>query len=482
MGHKLAVDELELSETTIPLADLSGIQIGDALRIPWPRADAIIGNPPFHGSQQLRKWLGDDYVEWLKSEFGIGVKDYCVYWFRKAHDRLEDGKRAGLVGTNSISQNRARGVSLDYIVENDGVITSAVSKQAWPGEAVVNVSIVNWAKSPISDQRKFFLDGEEVQAIAATLRPEQRRPRVAELSANHDRSFQGVTPSGSGFVLSENEAEELLQQTDDIGTDVIRPYLDGSDIADDPEQRPRRFVVDFGTRSLEQAMQFPAALAIVEARVRPGRTRHRNQAQRKRWWLFERPRAEMREALILLRRYVVCNRYGKRLLFAWAYPSILPSGQVVAFAFDDDYAFGILTSRVHAVWAWAQSSTLRVDIRYTPTSAFETFPWPDPITDTQREEIAELARKIVARRQEICLERQIGLTSLYNEVDDGAYADLAILHRKLDEAVCVAYGWPRSIAGNPDETNARLLALNQEIAAGKRLYDPFRTNAAEEIG
>jgi hypothetical protein len=109
-----------------------------------------------------------------------------------------------------------------------------------------------------------------------------------------------------------------------------------------------------------------------------------------------------------------------------------------------------------------------------PTASFATFPWPDPISDAQREEIAELARKIVARRQEICLERQFVLTRLYNELDDGAYADLAALQRKLDEAVCAAYGWPRSIAGDPDETNARLLALNQEIAAGKRPYDPFR--------
>ena len=119
-----------------------------------------------------------------------------------------------------------------------------------------------------------------------------------------------------------------------------------------------------------------------------------------------------------------------------------------------------------------QSTRLKSDPRYT-TASFATFPWPDPITDAQREQIAELARKIVARRQEICLERQIGLTSLYNEVEDGAYTDLAALHRKLDEAVCAAYGWPRSIAADPDETNARLLALNQEIAAGNRPYDPF---------
>ena len=95
MGHKLAVDELDLSEATLPLADLSGIQVADALRIEWPRADAIIGNPPFHGDRNLRGLLGDDYVEWLKNEFSVGVKDYCVYWFNKAHKLMKAGARAG---------------------------------------------------------------------------------------------------------------------------------------------------------------------------------------------------------------------------------------------------------------------------------------------------------------------------------------------------------------------------------------------------
>jgi hypothetical protein len=162
---------------------------------------------------------------------------------------------------------------------------------------------------------------------------------------------------------------------------------------------------------------------------------------------------------------------------AWCDPTWVPSNATSIFALEDDFSMGVLTSNVHTRWATIQSTKLETRPRYTVAS-FRTFPWPDPITDAQREQIAELARKVVARRQEICLERQIGLTKLYNEVDDGAYADLAALHRKLDEAVCVAYGWPRSIAADPDETNARLLALNQEIAAGKRSYDPFRRVSA----
>lgn len=147
MAHKLAVDELDLPEATLPLEDLSGIQAADALQIDWPAASVIIGNPPFHGDRNLRGLLGDAYLEWLKTTFNCGIKDHCVYWFRKAHDHLEAGQRAGLVGTNSISQNRARGASLNYVVENGGVITDAVSSQDWPGEASVDVSIVNWTSN-----------------------------------------------------------------------------------------------------------------------------------------------------------------------------------------------------------------------------------------------------------------------------------------------------------------------------------------------
>lgn len=185
------MDELDLSEATLPLEDLSGIQVGDALRVPWPRASVIVGNPPFHGDRNLRGLLGDDYVEWLKVAFGCGIKDHCVYWFRKAHDHLGPGQRAGLVGTNSISQNRARGASLNYIVENGGVITDAVSKQDWPGAAVVNVSIVNWIKGGSVDA--FLLDGLPVDGIDTALTesndPDCRRSR--------DRREQAPRVSGS---------------------------------------------------------------------------------------------------------------------------------------------------------------------------------------------------------------------------------------------------------------------------------------------
>jgi hypothetical protein len=234
MGQRQVVDRVGAAEPVLPLVDLSGIVAADALAVEWPKADCIVGNPPFLGSQYVRRTRGDEYTEWLKKTFKVGVKDYCVYWFRRAHDHLSANRRAGLVGTNSISQNRARSASLEYIVANDGVITDAVSTQDWPGEAGVDVSLVNWIKRPSAPPTQFVLDGEPVDGITPELRsPERSTGDVPKLPANRGRCFQGPIPAGAGFVLPEAEAQALLNRTDANYRAVVRPYLDGDDIAED---------------------------------------------------------------------------------------------------------------------------------------------------------------------------------------------------------------------------------------------------------
>lgn len=468
------------AETVLPLVPLPGIINADALKIKWPEADCIIGNPPFLGSQSLRSNLGDPYVEWLKKEFNAGVKDYCVYWFRKTHDTLRPGQRAGLVGTNSIAQNRARKESLEYITARKGVITDAVSSQKWPGEARVHVSIVNWVKEPTEPPTEFFLDGESVTGISPELRPlDKSSSEAVVLPANKGKCFQGPIPVGE-FVLPEQEAKALLARQDADYRQVVRPYLVGDDITEDPQQHPRRWVIDFAQRPLEDAMRYPAALAIVRERVKPERDTNPRKSRRERWWLFGEQAIGMRKAVAGLNRYIAGVRVGKRALFAWQNSRTCPSDLVNVFAFDDDYSMGVLSSRTHSTWAWLRSSTLKGDLRYTPTTAFMTFPWPYPVTEEQREAVAEASRKVIARRQEICTAENFGLTRLYNLVDEGAYADLKALHRQLDEAVAAAYGWPKAIAEDAEEIGRRLLRLNAEIAAGDRPYDPFGTGVAED--
>ena len=472
MGQRLAVEELELSERTLPLADLSGVTRADALRVPWPTANAIIGNPPYHGSQNLRGVLDEDYVQWLDSHFEIGLKDLCVYWFRRAADQMRPEDRAGLVGTNSISQNRARGASLNYVVEKGGVITDAISRQKWPGEAVVNVSIVNWVRRPSEPVSTFVLDGEPVEGINTRLR-ESLVPveEYGALDANRGRAFQGPMPVGAGFILAPEEAQRMLSAAPRYA-EVVRPYLVGDDIAEDPLQRPRRWIIDFGLRALEEAMEYPIALDRLRQQVKADREQNADRFRRTHWWLLGRPVRAMRAALSPLRRFIACNAQGKRFLFVWADPLVCPSNLTNVFAFEDDYSMAILISSAHMAWAMSEGSTLEDRPRYTPTSCFETFPWPQP-SAADRESIGEISARLIERRQAICVEREIGLTDLYNQVDEGAWRDLRELHEELDRAVVGAYGWPTGITNDPLELKTRLAALHAEISSGAVPYDPF---------
>ncbi len=467
MGHKLAVDELDLEERVLPLVDLSGIRRGDALKLDWPRADAIIGNPPYHGDRFVRRELGDEYVEWLKSEFGIGVKDYCVYWFRKAHDHLERGRRAGLVGTNSISQNRARGASLQYIVENGGVITSAVSTQDWPGDAAVDVSIVNWIKDPPAAPSGVLLDGMDVDSISPSLRADGLS-EPGRLEPNRGIAFQGMLP-GANYIVDSGVAERLRGQSDPPSALVIRPYLSGDDIARDPRQQPSRYIVDFAVMQLEEARQYPDALQIVQLQAKHDREESTSYHRNPRWWQFLWPRPVFRQRVRDLPRFLAGTATGKRILFCWCKSDVVASNATNVFALAGDAHFGVLSSRIHTDWARAQSSTLEDRIRYTPSSAFETFPWPNGDLAA----VEEVAQRVYERRSQICLERHIGLTKLYNEVDDGAYRDLRELHDALDEAVAAAYAWPSSAVHDPQESNRLLLELNRAIVAGEVDYRPF---------
>ena len=250
--------------------------------------------------------------------------------------------------------------------------------------------------------------------------------------------------------------------------DVVKPFLVGDDITSSPTLSPRRWIIDFAEMPLEEAEQWPDALRIVRERVKPARDAHRKRRERDEWWKFSRTVRNLFDAVKPLPRFIACPATAKRFYMIWCEPNWVPSNATSVFAFDGDDALGILTSRIHSAWATAQSTTLETRPRYTVAS-FATFPWPISVAPSGL--IESLTRELIARRSEICLERQIGLTKLYNEVDDGAYRDLGELHDALDEAVAAAYGWPLSAAHDAQESNR--LELNRAIAAGEIDYRPF---------
>jgi hypothetical protein len=472
MTHGLIARQFGAAEPALPLATLNNLVCADSLKTDWPEVDAIIGNPPFHGDRRLRAVVGDDYIDWLKNEFGVGVKDHCVYFFRKTHQQMKPGTRAGLVATNTISQAKNRDASLAWIAANGGTITDAVSTKPWSGDAAVHVSIVAWQKGGIPDG-EFRLDGVPVEGITPSLTPGRAHREARKLEGNRGHAYQGFLLNGIGFVITPDEAETLLARTDAKYRDVVAPFLNGEDIVDRPNQDPSRWVIDFGRLTLEEAELFPAALSIVRERVKPFRDGVSRKAHRERWWQFAETRPGLVRALEGLDRYIVTSRVGKRLIMSWGLAGWRPSEACVVFPSSDEYLWGILQSRIHEVWVRANGSTLEDRMRYVVTSCFDTFPfpWPSPRQD-QIDTIVQAAKEVASARHQACISSGRGLTRVYNAMDDGAYTDLKDAHRALDRAVAASYGWEPSIVEEPGKLLSILHDLNEEQSRDPG-YQPF---------
>lgn len=479
MGHAQMAREMNVQgDDPLPLHNLDTIVEADALKADWPEVDAIVGNPPFIGYSRIREYNGADYLTFLERTFKAGIADLCVYWFRKTNDHLKSGQRAGLVATNSITQNISRHAGLDYIFANGAVVTDAVRSQDWSGEAAVDVSLVNWVKYPLARPATYVLDRREVTGINNFLQAGVGSRRASPLAANRGVAFEGCKPAGDGFVLDDAEAHILLARSDADYGSVVRRYLVGRDIANNPCQEPSRWIIDFGMLELEDAMAYPAALSIVRERVKPVRDQNNRESRRERWWRFGEAVPAMRHAMEGTQRYIAVGITGKRLLMSWADTSWCPSNLVVAITREDDWTMGILSSSVHETWAREQSSTLEDRLRYTSKTALVTFPLPDPASP-QRDKIEQATRDIGQERARACTKlvaqgrKQAGLTAVYNAMDEGAFTELRAAHKRLDEAVCKSYGWPTSILDDRTKIVDRLYELNTKIVADPSTYKPF---------
>ncbi len=268
-------------ERDLPLDNLDqNILCADALFTPWPEVDAIIGNPPYLGSRYLAKEHGYEYARKVHAAFPEAAKmaDFCVYWFRLAHDRLQPGGRAGLVGTKTIRQNESREASLDYIVAHGGTITEAVSHQVWSGEAAVHVSLVNWIKGEQPGAKKLYTQigdakdspwkCEELDTIGPTLSSNTDASAAQPLRANQTPklAYVGQYPFNEGFWLEPQEAAELIRKEPNL-REVLFPYMIGRDLVEGG--RPSRWIIDFAQRDMTDAMRYELAFERVKKLVMP---------------------------------------------------------------------------------------------------------------------------------------------------------------------------------------------------------------------
>lgn len=457
IARKVAVDNLGLTEPCLPLDTLDGnIRCVDALFTPWPQADAVIGNPPFLGGKHMRIVLGDEYIDRVFAHFP-DVKDsvdFCTYWFRLAQDHIGKDGRAGLVATNSVSQGKSRVASLDYVVQRGGYFHEAISTQKWSGEANVHVSLVNWSRKR---PKKQFLDNQEVVQISSALRNTIDVSAVEKLISNQGHSFMGITPVGKGFIVTESQVRNWIQRNP-ANQDILKLFSTGDNLTDSPHGKPERWIIDFGTMSFEKASLYEEPFNHLRTTVRLERLTNRRPAYRDNWWKHGENRLGMRQALNKLKNYLVVPEVSKWSMFVLCSTSWLPGNTAKVVASEDFYVLGILTSGIHRHWVYAQSSTLEDRTRYTNTTCFETFPFPQNPGNSV-EKIRLIAEELHAYRTKEMEARKFGITDLYNLFWPEPMSGLRKIHARLDTEVLKAYGFKAD-----DDLLERLLTLNLELA------------------
>lgn len=480
-------------EKPLPLDNLDkNILCADALFTEWPKADAIIGNPPYLGAKLLKPEYGPDYVKRVRKAYAAvpGMADFCVYWFRKAHDELAKGGRAGLVGTQNIRSNASRIGSLDYITKS-GTITDAVSAQVWSGEAAVHVSIVNWIKGDekgmklLSIQRGDSVDSPwesfELEHINSSLSNEFDVTGATRLASNIDPQvcFSGQVAGHKGFMLSPEEAAAMIA-SEPTCRDVIHPCLIGRDMLQ-VNGTPSEFIIDFQTRDVFESGRYALPFARVKSLVLPtreekaeqgkgadGEARSHHKQFLKYWWRHSFDRPELIGLLATMPRYIVCSDTTKRPVFEFISQSIRPDHKLRVFAFCDDYSFGILQSELHWRWFIAKCSKLKGDFNYTSTTVFDTFPWPQTPTRKQIEAVAKEAVALRQLRREVMAKMNWSLRDIYRTLEEPGSNPLRDAQAKLDTAVRAAYAMPKDA-----DILAFLLQLNQSCAAKEAAKEPI---------
>jgi hypothetical protein len=409
--------------------------------------DAIIGNPPFLGGQALTGAMGTNVRDWLVNIPARGKRgsaDLVAYFFLQALKLLSVRGSLGLIATNTIAQGDTREVGLDQMAKCGFTIMRSVQSAKWPVKAGVEYAAVWGTLEPVPDDVQRVSDGVTVARITTLLEPQGRvsgQPR--RLVENIGTAFVGCTVNGMGFVIEPDVAQQWIAK-DARNAQVLRPYLNGEDLNSNSEPAATRWIVDFFGLEASDAASFDLPYRHLEHAVKPIRMKGSQALRRAPWWIFWRPAPDLRKSIAGLRNILVIARVSKTIM-----PMRIATGQIVSeatvvFATESFSQQAILSSSLHQLWAIKYGSGMRNDPRYAPSDVFETLPRP-----VETAQLDAMGRTLDIERRELMLRRDLGLTKLYNLVNDPdlspasdpEVARMREIHQHLDQAVMAAFGW-----------------------------------------
>ena len=463
----------------------------------WPRADFVIGNPPFVGSKRMREALGEGYVETLRrvySDVPDGT-DYVLYWWIKSAGLVRDGAlmRFGLITTNSVTQSMSRRAIERALAAGGVAIVWAIADHPWvdtASGAAVRIAMSVCASGAESrrvvtvereepgddDEIAVTLTERDVPEIHSNLTGGVAVTSVTPLTANSKLASVALVRFADGFMIDERTAAQLEPV-------VVFPLLTGRDLNQIPA---RRYVIDFYPHS-EQASRVlaPKAFQHVLNYVKPGRDVIRDRSSRVRWWRFGRDKPELRAGIATLQRYIATSEVSKHRTFSFVASGCRPDHSLIVIASDQGFILGVLSSRIHEVWSLSTGGRLGKgnDPRYGRTKCFDPFPFP-VVDEDRRHLIAELAESLDRHRKtQQASHQDLTMTGMYNVLaklrsgeplsaaekvihEHGLLSVLKKLHDDLDAAVFDAYGWPHDLTD--EQILERLVKLNAERAEEER--------------
>jgi hypothetical protein len=418
--------------------------------------DVIVGNPPFMGGNQISTSYGMTYFAWIASQYTNcgGICDLVAYFFRRSFALLRKGGAQGLIATKTISEGDTRQGSLKWIRENGGDIYEAIRRRPWPGEAAVVVTTVHIAKAIICDNHR--LDSRSVSSITSYLLPTGGDEAPASLAGQNEMFSQGTNPRSPGFVFDDSDDEcsplaeiQRIRQSSPSEISRIHPYIGGEEINQSPRQEPSRYIIFLNDVNSEDGLKaFPELAQIVRAKVKPGRDKLSNNPNndklRRRWWVYHAARDDFYSQIRGKSRVLVNSQVSNKVIFAFQPSDRIFSLTLNIYDLSSYQAFATLQSGVHDIWARLLGSHMKDDLRYTPSTCFETFPFPESYESSAT---LEAAGKIYEEfRANMMVRNDEGLTTTYNRFhnpneDSTDFQRLRELHSAMDRAVLDAYGW-----------------------------------------
>lgn len=492
---------------------------------PWPTADFIVGNPPFIGGATMRRTLGDGYVDAVRRTWPEIPEsaDFVMYWWHIAAETVRNGrsKRFGFITTNSIKQAFNRRVVEPHLaaVKDPLSISFAVPDHPWvdagDGAAVRIAMTVGTIGNPSDGKLQLVRSETSSEQDDVDVRLHSKTGRIfADLNLGANVSgakglqshqainFRGFELGGAGFIVSQEEATDLGISSTPGLNQIIKPYVNGKDL--NQVSRNVKVIDCYGITDSELLEKFPKIYQRLLERVKPEREQNRNRILREKWWLHRGLRSDLRRALNGLSRFIVTVETSKHRTFQFLDSSVFPDNMLVCIASDCSLLHGVLSSRLHVVWALSAGGTLEDRPRYNKTLCFETFPFP-AATPEQEQAIRDAAEKIDAhRKRQQAQHSKLGLTDMYNVLEklrsgetltakdktineQGLVSILRELHDTLDKAVFAAYGWddlanelvglPGATTPLPNKSEAQAKAEGELLL---RLVELNAQRAAEE--